>query len=165
MARTSLDYLAAQDDLRAFPYLADIARLEQIWRVAYHEADAPLLHPATFEGLSDADLMKLCFARHPAAALLQSGFAVHAIFTANRDGGDGVVAEPGRAEWVLVTRPYYEVQLRSISASQHVLFAALMSGASLGEAAEQALASSDEFDLAASIRLMLEAGAFQSTAI
>lgn len=156
-------FLAEQDDLVRFPYLPDVARLEQLWRKSYHAADATPLHSAAFEGLGEDDIMALRLVPHPATALMQSAFAVHAIFTVNRNGG-GAVADPEHAEWVVLTRPWYDVQARSISASQHAFLAGLANGLTLGEAAEQGFAAADDFDIAASIKLMLQAGAFQSTA-
>lgn len=158
------NFLAQQDDLAAFPFLADVARLEQLWRQAYHAADAPLLHGAAFQGLNGDETMALQFLLHPAAALLRSTYAVHRIFISNRDKGDATVADPASAEWVMVTRPFYDVQVHTITSSQHAFFTGLMNGSTLGDAAEQGFAAADDFDLADSIRLMLEAGLFQSTA-
>jgi hypothetical protein len=157
-------FLEVQEDLHAYPYLSDVARLEQMWRLAYHAADAPVLHSAGLQGLSETEMFNMCLTLHPAAALLQSSFAIHAIFTANRVGGGGLVADPRQAERVLITRPWYEVQVRAITPGEHAFIALLAEGSPLGEAAEQGYASDDDFDLAASIRLILEAGAFQSTA-
>lgn len=158
-------FLAEQGDLLRFPYLADVARLEQQWRLSYHEADVPLLHPSTFEGMDGEAVMNLRFTPHPAAALLRSPYAVHAIFLANRDKGRGQVNDPTQAECVLVTRPFYDVHVRLLSPAQFAFLSALMAGECLGDAAEQGANADTDFDLADSIRLMLEAGTFQSSAL
>lgn len=154
-------YLAAQDDLATYPYLPDVARLEQLWRRAYHARDARPLAPGELAGLGEESTMDLRLALHPAFALLGSPYAVQSIFAANRGSG-AVVADPARAEWVLLTRPSFEVQLRVIPQATHAFLSALAAGLTLAEAAEQAFACDDSFDLAAAIRLMVEAGAFQS---
>lgn len=154
-------HLAAQDDLAAYPYLPDIARLEQLWRRAYHARDARPLAPAELAGLGEESMMDLRLAPHPAFAVLGSPYAVHSIFAANRGSG-AVVADPARAEWVLLTRPSFEVQLRVIPQATHAFLSALAAGLTLAEAAEQGFTCDDSFDLAAAIRLMVEAGAFQS---
>ncbi len=157
-------HLAAQDDLAAYPYLADVARLEQLWRQAYHAADAPTLAPEELAGLDEAAMADLRLTPHPAFALLASPYAVHAIFTANRAAG-AAVADPARPEWVMLTRPRFDVIVKPIPKGAHGFFSALASGVTLAEAAEQGFACDDSFDLAAAIRLMVEAGAFQSLSL
>lgn len=157
-------FLAEQGDLASYSYLPDVACLEQAWRIAYHAADVPVLHASAFAGVGETEMLALRFTPHPAAILLASPFAVHSIFTANREG-DGTIVNATIPEHVLLTRPFYDVQTRVITAGQHAFFAALFSGAALGDAAEQSFATADDFDLADSLRLMLEAGAFQSTVL
>lgn len=157
-------FLAGQGDLASYPYLADVARLEQQWRTAHHAADAPVLHASTFTGLGEQEMMALRLKPHPAAFLLSSHFAFASIFTANR-GGSETVADPALPEWALLTRPFYDVHTRLIRASQFAFLAALFDGVPLGEAAENGFSASEDFDLADSLRLMLEAGVFQSTAL
>jgi hypothetical protein len=66
-------YLAAQDDLAAYPYLADVARLEQLWRRAYHAADAPTLAPEELAGLDEAAMADLRL--DPSSRLCPAGVA------------------------------------------------------------------------------------------
>lgn len=155
-------FLAAQDDLKRYPYLADVARLEQLWRRAYHAADAAVLAPDALAALDEEGLMTLRLVPHPAMALLASPCAVHAIFAANR-GGAGLVDDPARAECVLVSRPRFEVEVRRIDLGTHAFLSGLASGIAFADAAELAFSADAAFDLAAAIRLMVEAGAFQSS--
>ncbi len=151
-------YLSAQDDLAEYPYLADVARLEQLWRLAYHAADAGVLHPTELN-LPPEQLMSLRLEPHPATAILASPYAVHAIFTANRREG-GFVDDPGRPESVLVTRPQLDVLVTPLSPAHAVFLSALVASNSLADAAEQGFAATESFDLADAIRLMVEAGVF-----
>jgi hypothetical protein len=154
-------FLEQQPDLRAYPYLADVARLEQLCRRAYHAADATPLAPDVLASLAADELMACRFKPHPAMALLSSPFAVHAIFTANRGQG-GAVAEPFQVECALVTRPKLDVMVTKVSPATHGFLAALADGRTLAESADAAFASDEGFDLAAAIRLMVEAGAFRN---
>ena len=138
-----------------------MARLEQLWRRAYHAADAPTLAPEELAGLDEAAMADLRLTPHPAFALLASPLAVHSIFAANR-GSAAAVPDPARAERVVLTRPQFDVQLRTIPTGAHGFLSTLASGQTLADAAEQGFACDDSFDLAAAIRLMVEAGAFQS---
>jgi len=151
-------FLATETDLAAYPYLADVARLEQLWRRAYHAADARVLDGRDLS-LEPEALMCLRFAPHPSTALLASSYAVASIFAANR-GGDGAVEDAARPEAVLVTRPQLDVIVTLLAAEQFDFLSALTGGATLADAAERAFAAADSFDLAATIRLMVEAGAF-----
>jgi hypothetical protein len=152
------EHVAGQEDLAQFPYLPDVARLEQLWRTAYHARDARVLDPAALS-LAPEALMAVRFEAHPASAVLASSFAVHAIFAANR-GGDGAVSDPARPEAVLVTRPRLDVTVTLLSTEQFEFISALREGTSLADAAERGFAASESFDLADTIRLVVEAGAF-----
>jgi hypothetical protein len=155
------DVLAAAEDLAAYPYLADVARLERLWLRAFHAADRPALTAAELASLPAEDLPDLRLAPHPAMGLLASPHAVHAIFTANRDGGPGIAAAPFHAECVLVSRPGLNVETRVITPAQHRFISALAGGASLATAAAQGLAAGEDFEPAAAITLLLEAGSLQ----
>lgn len=156
------DFLASRAELEGFPYLSDVARLEQLWRRAYHAEDQAVLTAGEMADLPEEELPMLRLAPHAAMGLLASPHAVHAIFTANRDGGSGQAAQPFRSQCVLVTRPRLTVELRAITGPQNGFLAALAGGATLAEAAETGLAAGQDFDLASAIALMLEAGVFQT---
>lgn len=155
-------FLAGQADLAPFPYLADVARLEQLWRRAYHAADRMPLAPERLTVEAEA-LLSLVLTPHPAMAVLSSSFAIHSIFIANRAGGDaqGRVDDPARPEAVLVTRPGIDVEVRLLGPGEHDFLSALAGGQTLAEAAETGAAADERFDLAGAIRLMVEAGAFR----
>jgi Putative DNA-binding domain len=156
------DYLARQDDLSNFPYLADVARLEHVWRSSYHAEDAMTLTPVAFTAFSEEEFLDLRFVAHPAFAIVYSKFALHAIFTASRAGEGPDAIDPRMPEHVLVTRPRFDVLTRVVTRDLADFLLMLVGGATLGEAAETGLASCPAFDLPASIQVMLEAGVFQS---
>jgi hypothetical protein len=152
-------YLTEQDDLQDFPYLADVAQLEQQWRHSYHAADATVLSPAE---LVDDALDELRLIPHPSFALITSVYALHAIFSSARGQADETPFDPAQRQTVLVTRPAFDVMTRLIKDSEAEFFNALANGATLGTAAEQALCVDNNFDLSATIAMMMQAGAFQS---
>jgi len=154
-------FLSTSGDLAAFPYLPDVARLEQQWRLSYHAADAMVLSATAFSAFSTDEFMELRFVAHPAFATLRSNHAVGSIFAANRTARAMAEFDPASPENVLVTRPFYDVQIRIISSADLAFLEALANGMSLAEAAEQGAATNSNFALAASIQLLLEAGAFQ----
>jgi hypothetical protein len=157
--------LAEDDDLSTYPYLPDIARLEQQVRVSYHEADAATISASELASIEEGDLMQAIFKPHPAMAVVSSAFAIHSIYSANRADVPEQVEDPAEPQSVLVTRPKYEVVLNKITRGQLSFLQNLVSGHPLGAAAEVALASDEDFDLTSAISMMLMSGAFQSIQI
>jgi hypothetical protein len=155
-------YLASQQDLENYPYLSDVAKLEQLWRLSYHEQDADPLAPETFTALDEDALMNLRLKPHPAMALLSSAFAVHSIFKANRGDETPNSIHIAQSEFVLLTRPYFEVVTQSIAEGTFVFFSKLAEGESFGNAADAAFAVDDALDLTHCISILLTSGAFQS---
>jgi hypothetical protein len=154
-------FLQAESDLKDYPYLGDIARLEQQVRLSYHEASAPCLSPAELTQLPEDDLMQAVFIPHPAMAMIASDFAIHDIYRANRAEQTGKVENLLEPQAVLVTRPMMDVELNRLAPPQLGFFSALASGQPFGEAADAAFAAAEDFDLTTAISLMLSSGAFQ----
>lgn len=154
-------FLDAEHDLRDYPYLGDIARLEQQVRISYHEKDAACLAAGELTQISEDDLMQTVFSPHPAMAIVTSDFGIHSIYRANRTAGAGHVDRVLESQAVLVTRPALDVELNSCTPPQLEFFRTLASGQSLGEAANAAFVAGEDFDLAGAIGLMLSSGAFQ----
>ena len=157
------DFLAERDDLSAFPYLADVARIEQAWRRAYHAADATAFSAAALASLPAEALEALRLAAHPAFALIQSSYAAHSIFSANKSGAAESPADWMRPEITLVTRPGFEVLTRAVSPGEAAFISALASGVALPQAAEEGAGADSHFDLGAALAVALSAGAFVIT--
>jgi Putative DNA-binding domain len=158
------DYLAGQDDLAEFPYLSDVARLEQQWRVSYHAADDPVLDVDAISKLDPEQLMSVIFVPHAAFKVLQSQFALFDIFTANR-GREAAIGDFAIAQDVLVTRPELDVLIHQLPHGASVFLNSLAQGLCLGEAAENAATQVPSFDLAATLALMIATGAFTSLSL
>lgn len=146
----------------ALPWLGDVARIERAWLDAYHAADARPLEPAALSTLPPEDLFSVRFTAHPALRVLQSAYPAVTIFTANRrDAPVGRITERA-GEDALVTRPHLDVMVRRLPAGGAVFLEILCAGRCLGEAAEAAMKVAVDFDLAANIAGMLQAGAFSA---
>ncbi len=157
--------LAEDDDLQDYPYLADIARLEQQVRTSYHEADAPIISANDLDQNSEDELTQAVFIPHPAMAVVSSTFAIHSIYRANRTELPEAVEDPTAAQSVLVTRPNHEVVLSKLDPGQLAFMRSLASGHPFGDAAETAFDADENFDLTIAISTVLTSGAFQSIAI
>lgn len=154
-------FLEQQSDLAQYPYLADVARLEHQWRSSYHELDALCLMPSEIAQVGDDQMANLRLNPHPALALLSSPFAVHSIFSANRETAGDAEVTPSKPECVMVTRPYFSVETREVSLGLFNFLKALSTNHTLGEAAELGLEVDPNLDLPNCIATCLVAGAFQ----
>ncbi|MCX2725321.1 DNA-binding domain-containing protein [Roseibium salinum] len=147
--------------LAAYPYLADVARVEWAWLQAYHAEDAAPLNPAALGAVAPDVVAGIRFNRHPAAAVIASKWPVLDLVRANRfDGGQGGSIDLGTPQAVLVTRPDLDVELRLLRPGGGEFLNTLFEGSSLGEAAAFAQESAGEFSLADCLSDSLSSGAF-----
>jgi hypothetical protein len=145
------------------PYLADVARLEQLRIDAFNAADAIPVDIAAFAALAaDAEQLAVtAIGLHPSARWMRSRHAVLSIWQAHQSHEDmrdtdlaGIKLD--RAEDVLVTRDS-ELQLhcRSLPAGGVALLDALRDGQPLGVAVAAALADDDAADIATLLALLM----------
>jgi len=155
------DFLTAFPPLAAYPYLGDVARLEWAWLQAYHAADAQVLDPADLGAIAPQDLGAVRFVRHPAVAVLASAWPVWDLVRANRFGGGGPEKiDLSSGQSILITRPEFDVEVHLVAPGTAVLLDTLVAGGTLGEAAEQALRSFEDFSLSDCLSECLSSGAF-----
>lgn len=158
------EFIAQYEHAQAMPWLADVARIERAWLDAYHAADAAPLSPERLSAAPPDRLAGLVFMPHPAVRCLRSDYAAVTIFAANRDNAQAMRIDASMPEDALITRPEFDVALRRLPPGGAVFAKHLLSGRPLGEAAALALQASDEFDIAANIAGLVDAGAFASIA-
>ncbi len=156
------DFIARYEHARVLPWLADIARIERAWLDSYHAADAQPLSPSALATVPPEHLSSVIFTVHPATRLVRSPFAAVTIFAANREGASADRIDGSTPEDALVTRPDFDVLVRTLPPGGAVFLDGLMSGCMLAEAAAAALEEAPSFDLATNIAGLFEAGAFIS---
>lgn len=142
-------------------YLSDVARLERAWLDAYHAADAAPLELSALAAVEPERLGTLRLVAHPALAILPSRYAVVTIFSANRGQSEqhGTIAA-AVAQTALVTRPRFDVEVRSITPGTAAFAASLAAGDTLGAAVGDAVSVEPEFDLATALATLAGASAF-----
>ena len=147
------DFLASFPPLAAYPYLPDVARIEQSLRESYHAADVePLSHEVLAE-TSEAVLLGRRIRLAPPVRLIRSPWPVHSIWCANVDGGPKPGAGP---QDVLVLRPGFDPRPHLLPAGGGSFMSLLMGRATIGEAID---AAGPGFDLPAVLSLLLSGGA------
>lgn len=156
------DFVAGFGPAKGLAYLADVARIEAAWSRAYHAADAAALEVADLAVLAPERLAETRLRRHPAAAVLTSEHPAGSIWAAHQTEPVAAVAAR-RPETVLVARPDATVNVHVLPETDAAFAAALIYGATLGEAAEAALAESPDFDFGAALVGLVTLGAFAAT--
>jgi hypothetical protein len=153
-------FIETYECAQPMPWLADVARIERAWLDAYHAADMPPLAGSELAAIPPEALGDAVLKAHPATRIIRSEFPAVSIFVMNR--GDGPVERIRSIvpEDALVTRPDQEVDVRLLPPGGADFLTQLMSGDPLGEAAAAAFEASPDFDLAANIGGMIEAGVF-----
>ncbi len=152
-------FLGGVEALDRYPFVADVAQLEYLMARAQHAIDRQVIGASSLQALSEMELAELIFVWHPAAHLFRSSFSAVTICRQNRDGGTPTAIAARTEEAALVTRPHLAVDVRVLPAGGHAFLSAIRSGERLHTAAERGFEDSAEFDLAANIAGMFEAGA------
>lgn len=159
------EFLANHPVRDRLPYLPDIARLERARLEVSTSEDAKPLLAEVLGGLED-QLEAMTLRAHPACQVVASEYPIFAIWNAQNpvDGEHkGKTSIVQRAETVLVTRPYMQVEMRVVTHGQAAFFAALTrEGLSLGDACAHALEADANFDVMASFATFLTIGAFDA---
>lgn len=156
------DFVAGYEHAQMMPWLADVARIERAWLDAYHARDAASLAPAQLAAIVPERLADLVFMPHPATQIVRSEFSAVTIFAANRDTSPVGRIDASTPEDALITRPGFDVIVRHLPPGGTVFATCLTEGRPLGDAAASALETSSDFDIAANIAGLIEAGAFSA---
>ena len=154
------DFLARFEPAASLPYLPDVARLDALWREAHAAADAAVLTPDALAGLPPRALGELRLRPHPAARwACFDAQPVFAIWQRNRDATDADAPLDWHGDGGLLTRPLDAVHAEPFCHGGCALLDACAAGATLGEAAEGALAAKPDTDLSSVLAQLLRAGA------
>lgn len=128
-------FIGAFEPAREIPYLADVARLENAWVEAYHAAEATPLGLAELATVDPERLGELRFVFHPAVRLLRLAHPAASIWAAHQGASEPRSPDHWRPEDALIARPHADVDVRILPTGGYQFAAALLSGASLAEAA------------------------------
>lgn len=157
------DWLAHFAPARALAYLPDMARLEFARVAAFHAADAAALDAAALDAAALAPHLaaagRLAGARlalHPSCRLLRSAFAVATLWSAHQSDGEFAPIDVDHPESALVLRDAGDDVLVIVLPEAAAAFcAALLRGETLAGA----MPPDHDFDLAATLALLLRHGA------
>ncbi len=146
-------FLASFSPVAAYPYLPDVARLEQALRESYHAADATPLTAAILATIPEARWLDSRVRFVPSVRLIRSAWPIHAIWLANTAGGP---APTMRAEDVLILRPEFDPHPHLVPSGGGAFLSQLLSGATMAAALAPA---EPDFDLSALLTLLMNGSA------
>lgn len=153
-------FLAGFEPVAHLPYLPDIARLELALRQSYHAADAVPVSPDALGAMAPDVLMRTRLGLAPSLRLLSSAHPIHGIWRANTEPG---AAKPqAGAEDVLILRRDLDPAVHRLAPGAAAFVAALIAGEPFGSAYDAALGTAPDFDLSATLGLLLDGGAIVS---
>ncbi|MFJ2539533.1 DUF2063 domain-containing protein [Pseudomonas sp. NPDC087614] len=147
------DFIATFEPASSVPYLADVARLERLRTLAYHAADAaPVQHEQISAALaSPQGLGELCFQLHPSVHLLDSAYAVVAIWAAHQHDGTLEGIHISQGQHALVLRNGLDVEVFVLEHGARAFIGNLIDGHPLLAAVE----NSPAFDLSQTLALLI----------
>lgn len=126
------EFLAGFPPLAAYPYMADVARIEFMRGRAFHAADATAVDPAR---LAAADPQRVRLRLHPSVSVLVLDHPAVSIWACNQPAAEEMPRGAG-AEIALILRDLnFDVPVRKIGRGDAALLQAILSGESLADAA------------------------------
>lgn len=150
-------FLSNFEPLAHFPYMPDIARLELAMRHSYHAADVAPIDPALLQTTPPEGLMASRIALAPAVHVIRSDYPIHGIWRFNTQ--DGAPKPLIQNEDILITRLGFDPVVNLLRAGAADFITALQRGRRFDEALVAATDNASEFDLTATLGLLLSGGA------
>jgi hypothetical protein len=158
------DWLAGQPIARELPYLADVARCEELHTAALHSADAQAIEPQVLEALPAEKLLTLKLRLHPATRFGWFETPAMAIWLAHQGDGFDELAPDWRPAGALFTRPETHVSGFELDSLGHRLLAGIRLGETLGGAAQAAAMLFPGADVGGCFGTLAAHGTFVATA-
>ena len=138
------------------PYLADVARLEYARGLAYHAADQAPLPAPSFAALDQGRLADFTVRLHPSVHIVTSDFPVLSIWLANQTETGSPLRHRG-PEAALVSRPFFDVEVRRLQPGTDAFLSALKAGATIGAAVDAGEQASANFSSAEAVATLVGA--------
>ena len=156
------DFLARFEPAAELSYLPGVAQLDRFWTESHVAPSRPTVNPAAIAGLAPEELAATRLCPHPAArwAWFADG-PIYTIWSRNRVDEPFDAGFDWRPEGALLVRPRDVVEWIALDAAGCAFLDACAVGGTLADAAQAALDSHGDADLARLTAVLLEAGAFE----
>lgn len=151
------EFLTQMEQLTHLGYLPDIARLELAIRRSYHACDSVPVEADRLAGLDPEALMGSVIGLAPSVEILSSDWPIYDIWRFN-SVADAPNPQSGPQD-VIITRPEFDPEPQLLPSGGALWIRALAKGKTIAEAHEAARAPCPEFDLGATLAILLQGGA------
>ena len=154
-------FLKSFEPARSLPYLADVARLEYAWQMAYHAADEAPISAENFADIAADDLHNCKLRCHGSLRLIDSEYAVGTVWQANQpDQDEPELIGIDSPQWLAVIRPQYEVRICFLDEPSFRFIEQINAGSSLGQAIATVSESAPEWNVSEVLSFVIQQGFF-----
>ncbi len=154
------DFIEQIPQMKNWPYLGDVARLDWMLNEAYYAADADSLDATVIQALPPEFLPKVTVQFPPSTAFLQSKFPLQQIWEVALEKSTEFVDWRAGHGHVMVTRPAMEVEVFWLEPESYAFLNALFLQCTLETAYEKAAQINSNFDLQAMLLICLRQNYF-----
>ena len=154
------EFLATFEPTSEIGYLPDVARLELALRDSYHAADAEPIDPNDLQATPPEALMALRIELAPSLRLVRSQWPIFAIWRFNTE--PGAPKPEMEAQDIVVLRKDLDSVPEFLPRGGGAFIAALLENHTFGAAHEAAVSEHRDFDLTATLAMLIGAGAIVS---
>lgn len=147
------DFLERFPPVAHLPYLADVARIENAVRRAYHAADVVAFGADDLAQMDEVSLLSTAFSQGPAVTLLRSDHPVATLWHNHQP--DSCPAPLTGAEDILIARPEFDPVVVALPPGAYKVLAACDGETRFAEAIA---AGGDTLDLASLLQIILTSG-------
>jgi hypothetical protein len=150
------EFISGFEPAEQVPYLADVARLESAWWVAYHAADTAPLEKDALAALAPEAWGETRLRFLPYVKILSFDYSAGSIWRAHHNDGLTMPSLVSKPEYVLIHREATQVLVHTLSQDMHVFLEALAQGGTLLDAYELASDNNYAFDVVAAVQQLLQ---------
>jgi Putative DNA-binding domain len=140
-------FVADYEAARSLTYLPEVVQFENAWWQAYHAAEAQPLTISTLSQVAPEDWGDLKFNFHPSIKLFHATQCAATIWQWHQIPNNPQELDKRGEEFVIVSRPHAEVDVRLISADAFAFLMHLQNGLNLESALAETHKSHPDFDL------------------
>ncbi len=154
------DFLSEFEPIKHIGYLGDVAEIELALRRSYHAEDAAPVAADALGQIAPEHLPNVVMKLAPSVEVIPSPWPIYDIWAFNTI--EGHPKPQAQAQDVIVVRAEFDPEPHPLPPGGATFTTAIAKGATLGDAAERATETAEDFDLGAALGLLLSHGALTS---
>jgi len=139
--------------LRHYPWLGDLARLERQFILSWHAPEPDVAFSP--DQIQSDDTTDLYAHLNPSLQLIHSPWAINSLWQCERED-ERFQENISSPEYIMLYRPFLEVQIMALSAGEFAFIHALYQGLPLGKAIAIAEVNQPQLDLVSVLHLLAE---------